>query len=78
MEEVNPMEEATPVEEVVPTYETDLSEAQPKKMSPGLTVVLVVLVACVVLVLVPVCIIALLALLGPVIGEVFSSIVVGM
>jgi hypothetical protein len=72
------MEEAIPVEEAAPTYETDLSEAQPKNMSPWLIVLLVVLVACVVLVLVPVCVIVLLALLGPAIGEIFSNIVVGM
>jgi len=79
IEEATFTEEVTLMEEAAPVYEYDLEPPETKpKMSPWLIVLLVVLAACCVLVLAPICIIAILTLLGPSIGNVFSNIVMGI
>jgi hypothetical protein len=67
------MEEFTPTYE----YEPEAPAAKPK-MAPWLIVVLILLGVCVALVFIPVCVIVVLALLGPVIGDVFSNIVTSL
>lgn len=47
-------------------------------MAPWPIVLIVVLAACAPLVLIPVCVIAVLALLGPTIGNVFSNIIISI
>lgn len=62
--------------ETTPVYE---SRPPPRrKMAPWPIVLIVVLAACAALVLIPVCVIAVLALLGPTIGNVFSNIIISI
>ncbi len=56
------------------TYDESEAPAGKGKMAPWLIVLLVILALCCLLVVLPICVIAILTLLGPIIGEVFSDI----
>ena len=62
------------MEETPYTYDESEIPAAQGKMAPWLIVLLVILALCCLLVVLPICVIAILALLGPIIGEVFSDI----
>jgi len=66
------------MEETPYTYGESETPATTGKMAPWLIVLLIVLGLCCVLVVLPICVIAILSLLGPSIGNVFSDIILGI
>ncbi|HEY71991.1 MAG: hypothetical protein DRJ03_14410 [Chloroflexi bacterium] len=66
------------MEETPYIYDESDAPASKGKMAPWMIVLLVVLALCCLLVVLPFCVIAILSLLGPAVGDVFSDIILSI